>query len=156
MTPSQAGASPGTRRFRPHRRDTDDVRCCILPVAAACLLFGCGTTDDRREIRTVVESFSSAVANDDGAHACRQLSDALVAAIESDSGQSCADAVTESDTSSGPISATSVYITSASVRQGADTIFLDREAGGWKITALGCKPKPDRSADAPLDCEEEA
>jgi hypothetical protein len=50
-----------------------------------------------------------------------------------------------------------VYITSAKVDLAdGESAFLDRTPAGWKLAAVGCKPKGSKPADRPYDCELES
>jgi hypothetical protein len=129
----------------------------VTAIAAVVVLAGCGTSDDRTAARGVVERFYEAVRAQDGGAACAQLSEATRAAVESQSGQACAEAITRLDYAGGAIERAEVYLTSARVRvRGGESAYLDRGPGGWRISAVACKAQdglPDRH---PMDCEVEA
>jgi hypothetical protein len=128
-----------------------------IAIAAIAAIAGCGTSDDRADSSAVVERFYDAVRHDDGAAACAQLSAAAVKALESQSGQSCADAVRRLDPQGGAIERTQVFLTSASVDlRGGETAFLDRGPEGWRISAVACKAEEGPPAEHPMDCEVES
>jgi hypothetical protein len=52
----------------------------------------------------------------------------------------------------GPVTASTVYGDQAQVRLRGDTAFVARFADGWRLVALGCRPRASR----PYDCEVEA
>lgn len=117
---------------------------------------GCGTGDDRAQARSVVERFYDAVRADDGAAACEQLGEGTVQALEGQTGQTCEEAVTDLDLLGGAVGDARVYLLNAEVGlSSGEHAFLSRGRGGWKLTAIGCKPEgPPR--DRPMDCEVEA
>jgi hypothetical protein len=117
----------------------------LIAIAAAAALVGCGTSDDRAEARGVVERFYDAVRHEDGDAACALLSDAARKAVESQSGEACAAAITRLDYAGGAIARAQVFVTSARV-----------DLGGWRISAVGCKAQEGLSSEVPMDCEAEA
>lgn len=118
---------------------------------------GCGTGDDRDQAAGVVERFYDALRADDGAGACRQLSAAAVAQLESRSGRSCASVVTRLPFEGGAVVKSEVFVTSARVQlRNDESAFLDREPTGWKLTAVGCRAEDGKPRHRPLDCELEA
>ena len=126
--------------------------CVVLAVVVA----GCGTSDDRDQSRAVVERFYDAVRNDDAEEACAQLSESLVEQIESQTQQSCEDAITGFEYEGGAIVDAEVYITNAKVDlRSGESAFLSRERDGWKLSALACRPEEGKPADRPFECEVE-
>ena len=117
---------------------------------------GCGTSDDRAQVRSVVERFYDAVRADEGATACEQLSEGALQALEAQSGRSCDEAVTRLDDLGGAVGDPHVYLLNAEVGlSSGEHAFLSRGRGGWRLTAIGCKPEgPPR--ERPMDCEVEA
>jgi hypothetical protein len=131
-----------------------------VPLCALLLGFGlggCGTTDDREQARNAVIRFYHAIEEQRGSEACAELSEATISELESQSGEPCARAVTELQLEGGAVSRTQVFITNAKVDvAGGQSAFLNREASGWKLSAVGCKPTRGKPRDRPLDCEAEA
>jgi hypothetical protein len=128
-----------------------------IAIAAIAAIAGCGTSGDRADSAAVVERFYDAVRHDDGQAACDQLSTAAMKALESQSGQSCANAVTRLDYEGGAIVRTQVFLTSASVDlRGGETAFLDHEPEGWRISAVACKAEDGPPSERPMDCEVES
>lgn len=127
----------------------------LLSLAAA-VGSACGTSDDREQARAVVERFYDAVRADQGAAACEQLGESTVQELEGQSGQPCEEAVTQLDYLGGAVGEARVYLLNAEVGlSSGEHAFLERERGGWKLTAIGCKPEgPPR--ERPMDCEVEA
>jgi hypothetical protein len=118
---------------------------------------GCGTSDDQARVRTATARFYAAIQAHDGAAACRQLSTDTVKQLESQSGKSCAEAVTHLQVEGRRIERMEVYATSAVVAlDGSERAFLSQQSGDWKLSAVGCRPEPGAPQDAPLDCEVQA
>ena len=132
-----------------------------LSTASALLLalgvLGCGTADDRAAARETTERFYAAVADDDGAAACEELSKDTVKELESQSGRECADAVTGLEYEGGSVVMVEVYATNAKADvSGGESAFLSPESGSWKLSAIACKPEDGKPRDRPLDCEVQA
>jgi hypothetical protein len=126
----------------------------VAAALAALALAGCGgISSDRDEARSAVQRFNAALAHDDGARACGQLSSDLVEQLEQDEQQRCPDAVTGLGLQPARVIRVEVFVTNAKVDlQGGQSAFLDREPGGWQLSAIGCKPH-GKPADQPLHCE---
>ena len=121
------------------------------------LTAGCGTSDDREQARDVTERFFDAVRRDRPEEACAQLSAAIVKELESQTEQSCRGVITRLEYDGGAVVAVHVYITNAKVDlRNGESVFLNREPTGWKLTAIGCKPEDGKPRDRPFDCEVEA
>jgi hypothetical protein len=143
------------------RRGTEaGVRGGALITCGLCLVIataGCGVGDDRDAARAVTERFYAAISADDGAGACMELGENTVKQLESQSGQACAAAVTGLQLSPGAITSVVVYATNAKVDlDSGESAFLSPEPGGWRLSAIGCKPEEGKPRDRPLDCEVEA
>jgi hypothetical protein len=125
----------------------------VTVLAAGALVAGCGTSNDDRTVGSVTNRFYDAVRAHAGTRACNQLSKNVVDALESASGRSCEQAITNLDLPGTGSAATTVYLDSAraDVRGASpgEAVFLNRTTRGWRISAAGCKPK----GDAPYDCE---
>ncbi|WP_205695853.1 hypothetical protein [Conexibacter sp. SYSU D00693] len=129
----------------------------LAVTAAGVALAGCGTSDDRDQARATVERFYDAVRHKDGEAACRQLSAPAQDQVEGQSGRRCNEAITALDLEGEAVVGAEVWVTNAKVDlRSGESAFLGREAVGWRITALGCKPEGDKPADRPFDCEVEA
>ena len=132
------------------------ARAAIAGLAAALLLAGCGTADDRDEARSVVATFYDAIRSDDGDAACAQLSESLLEQVESQTQQACPDVITRFDYEGGAIVAAEVYITNAKVDlRSGESAFLGQEPDGWRLSAIACKPEQGKPADRPFECEAE-
>lgn len=133
-------------------------RPTALPLLALALLAGgCGTSDDRRDARAVVERFYDAVRSDDGETACQQLSAGAASQLESQAERSCAGAITALSYEGGAVVGVQVYVTSAKVDlRNGESAFLDREPDGWRLSAVACAPEDGKPRDRPFECEVEA
>jgi hypothetical protein len=132
-------------------------RILIGALVAAIAVGGCGGAGDRGDARAVVQRFYAAVDRHDGAAACAQLSASTAQALADERGRPCRSAVTGLDLQGGAVARVQVYITSAQVDlHGGETAFLDRGAGGWRISAVGCRPDQGPPSDTPMDCEAQA
>ena len=130
-----------------------------VPVLALLALVapGCGTSDDQGQARASVERFYDAVRADDGAGACEQLSESLLEQVESQTQQPCRGVITRLEYEGGAVVRTQVFATNAKVDlRSGETAFVSREAGGWKLSAIGCKAEKGKPADRPFDCEVES
>ncbi|KQU68895.1 hypothetical protein ASC58_09515 [Phycicoccus sp. Root101] len=84
----------------------------------------------------------------DPARACALLAPQTLKTVE-DEGGTCATALPrEVQPAIGGTSAVQVYGKDAIVHLGTSTLFLARFGLGWRVTAAGCTPQPDR----PYDC----
>jgi hypothetical protein len=100
----------------------------------------------------VAESFTRALAVDDGAAACALLTPSTRDELEQSSGTSCDQAVLdEAVTDVGPRTSVDAYGTMAQVRFVRDTLFLTRFKSGWRVLAAACTPAP--AAGRPYDCQ---
>ena len=128
-----------------------------LLLAVAVLAAGCGVSDDEAEVRGVTERFYTAIRVDDGAAACELLSAETASALESQSGQTCEDVITRLQYDGGEVESAVVYVTNAKVEMSSgESAFLGDEPGGWRLTAIACKPEADRPRHRPFECEVEA
>ena len=122
----------------------------LLLVAVLALgLSACG--DDRnRPVEDVARSFYAAVASDDGPAACELLAPATRDELEQASGKPCAEAILEEDVPEvGDAQEVQVYGTAGQVTYGADTAFLGKFGGGWRVVAVACTARGPR----PHDCD---
>lgn len=134
------------------------MRAAVVLALLAGMASGCGTGDDRRQARDVVERFYAAVRADRAQEACSLVSPGLAAAIESQTGQSCEGVITRLHYEGGPaVVEAQVFITNAKVDlEGGESAFLDRGPAGWRLTALACRPEGGDPEKRPMDCEAQA
>ncbi len=121
----------------------------VTLAALLLLVVGCGSAREESPATAAATAFATAVQAGNGSAACALLIPAARSALESDSGQSCPQAVVEIKSSPGHADA-SVWGDEARVLMGEQTIFLDHSRAGWRIRAAGCTPQPDGE---PYECE---
>jgi ABC-type glycerol-3-phosphate transport system substrate-binding protein len=114
-------------------------------------LSGCGTGADRAQVRAVTVRFFSAIGAHRGADACMQLSPSLRKTVtQQESAAGCAEAVGKVKARGSAIEVVHVYATSARADlAGGASVFLSAMRDGWRIDALGCRPR----SSGPFDCE---
>lgn len=132
------------------------ARALALAALAAVGLSACGNRTDERQVRRVVAGFYDAVRRQDGRGACARLSLATAQQLEGQTGKTCREVVTKLDYRGGAVTRVEVYLDSAraDLRNG-ETAFLDREANGWRLSALACQ-ESSKPADQPFDCQVES
>ena len=128
-----------------------------IGLLAAAALAGCGQSDDRAQVRTVVDGFYAAVQAGDGAQACARLSAETAKALEQQEKKRCAAAIGDLGLTPAHVARVELYSLNAKVdaTSGAAT-YLDRTSTGWRISALACRPTEGEPRDHPLGCEVDA
>jgi hypothetical protein len=120
-------------------------------LAGACLvlLSACGGSQDE-PAASAAQQLLAAASDGDGAAACDVLDPAVRSELEEQSGKPCEQAVLEEDlgADTGEVSVVDVYEAMARVVVGAQTVFLSRYDGSWKVVAAACRPV----AGQPYDC----
>lgn len=111
-------------------------------VGVLLLLTGCTGAQDS-EVSDVAQAFHRALAEHDGAEACRLLAPGTRSELEQSSGHPCDKAVlAEKVPASGDLGSVRVYDTMAQVRFTSDTVddtvFLARFQFGWRVLAAAC------------------
>jgi hypothetical protein len=126
----------------------------LVAIVGFVALSGCGTGADRAQVRAVTARFFSALEAHRGTDACMQLSPALRKTVtQEESAPGCADAVGKVKARASAIEVVDVYATSARVGlAGGASVFLSAMRDGWRIDALGCRPR----SGGPFECEEQA
>jgi hypothetical protein len=123
-------------------------------VAAACVLAGCGTSDDRGEARDAAEALYAAVARHDGKAACAQLDPDARKALEDREASPCPEAVLDLRLRGSRAGDVEVYVDEAQVRLvGGDTVFVGETDQGWRVSAAGCR---GGGVLEPAECEVQA
>jgi hypothetical protein len=131
-------------------------RVGVLLVAGTLVLLGCGQGGEKQSVRRVTEEFYAAVAAGEGSKACAELSADTITELEKQEQKRCPDAVLGLRLSGSKAAAAAVYLDSAEVELlTGDTVFLDEESDGWKVSAAGCKPA-GKPSEEPYDCEVES
>jgi hypothetical protein len=107
-------------------------------------------------VRTTAERFLTAYEADRGGPACAALSTDTREALEKEEMRPCAEAIGEVELEPGAVSGVEVAVTNAKVELASgQSLFLSEQAAGWRISAIGCRPRGDPRAE-PFDCELEA
>ncbi|GAA3387025.1 hypothetical protein [Streptomyces roseoviridis] len=125
----------------------------VLAVLAA--VSACGTLPERRdEVTAEVTRFEQALRAGQHERLCAALAPAtreeLEQSAESRCGQAIGRAIGERELSAaGAVRTVDVYGDQARVVLEGDTLFLAHFPTGWKVTAAGCRPRPQR----PYACE---
>ena len=126
------------------------ARAALYVGGVLILASGCGTADDRDQARASASEFFAALEERDGHAACDHLSPPTADALERQEKASCPEAILDQDLGEGAVASVAVYETDAVVAlRGGERAYLDRRAGGWKVSAAGCKLK----ATGPAECE---
>jgi hypothetical protein len=125
----------------------------VVAIVGLVALSGCGTGADHAQVRAVTARFFSALEAHRGTDACMQLSPALRTTVTHEqSASACAEAVGKVKSRGSAIVVVHVYATSARVDlAGGESVFLSAMRDGWRIGALGCRPR----SSGPFDCEEQ-
>jgi hypothetical protein len=123
-------------------------------LALALAATGCGRADDRATVGEVTNTFFAALGSGDGDRACQELTPDTRAQLESEEQSDCRDAVTKLDLAAGSVDRVEVDVLSAVVElSSGESAFLDQSDEGWRLSAVGCKPRGGERAEGPYDCE---
>jgi hypothetical protein len=129
-------------------------RWCGVGIAAAVALAtvsGCGTLSERRDAAaSEVTRFERALDARQPERLCAALAPSTREELEQSAKQRCEQAIGGQDLpSAGAVRGVDVYGDQARVVLEHDTVFLARFSAGWRVTAAGCLPRPQR----PYQCE---
>jgi len=115
----------------------------VLALTTACAAPG---TDG---VTRAADDWLAAARAKDGTTLCRLLTPAAAeSAVTGD--QTCPQAVGDLRLpGAGPVGQVEVWSDRAQVKAGADTLFLTKIDGDWRVSAAGCTARPGR----PYDCE---
>ncbi|MFI6851584.1 hypothetical protein [Streptomyces sp. NPDC050416] len=111
----------------------------------------CGTPSERRDgVTAQVTRFERALDAGQRGRLCAALAPATREELEQSAKRRCARAIGEQSLpSAGAVRRVDVYGEQARVVLDRDTVFLAHFPTGWKVTAAGCRPRPQR----PYQCE---
>ena len=110
---------------------------------------GCGSPAGAQDAAAAARQWLAAAAAGDAARLCQLLTPAAAESAATGD-ETCEQAVGDLDLpGGGPVGAVQVWSDEAQVRAGADTLFLVRLTGGWRVHAAGCTPRDGR----PYDCD---
>ncbi|MET9426411.1 hypothetical protein [Streptomyces sp. NPDC003036] len=121
----------------------------VLAVLTA--VSACGTLPERRdEVSTEVTRFEQALGAGQRERLCAALAPATREELEQSAKTRCVEAIEEQELPvAGAVRGVDVYGDQARVVLERDTVFLAHFPTGWKVTAAGCQPRPQR----PYACE---
>ena len=126
------------------------VRGFLAVVAAGLLLTGCVPSEQPAAL-SAGNDFQAALRSRDGRAACDLLALAARSRLESGQGRPCPVALEALALPGDAGSAVEVWGDNAQLRLPSGVVFLARFRTGWKVTAAGCRPRPDM----PYDCDVE-
>jgi hypothetical protein len=118
----------------------------VLAMAGAC-----GTPSERRDrVTALVTRFERALDAGQQERLCAALAPSTREELEQSAKRRCTQAIGEQALpAAGGIQRVDVYGEQARVVLAHDTVFLAHFPTGWKVTAAGCRPRPQR----PYQCE---
>ena len=123
------------------------VLMVVLPLVLS--LAGCASANTPA-VAHVVANFYTALQEGDGATACRLMVPATRSAVSQASGMPCAKGIlSEKLPRPGAVDRVAIYGDQAQVRLAHDTAFMAEFPSGWRVVAVGCKPR----RQAPYQCE---
>ncbi|MGW0468615.1 hypothetical protein ACWDX6_25680 [Streptomyces sp. NPDC003027] len=127
----------------------------IVILAALAAVSACSTLPERRdEVTDEVTRFEQALGAGQRQRLCAALAPATREELEQSAESRCERAIGQAIEeqklpAAGAVRGVDVYGDQARVVLERDTVFLARFPAGWKVTAAGCLPRPQR----PYDCE---
>jgi hypothetical protein len=121
------------------------VLVCVPALATGCSSVG----PDSANADSTALRFE-ALASSQPAAACGLLAPRTLQEVEKSAKAPCPKGLTDADVPNATtVTASDVYGSNARVVLAGDTVFLARFGRQWKVTAAGCKPRPD----LPYDCD---
>lgn len=126
-------------------------RPCIVAAAVVLTVSSCGSLSGRRDgAAAEVARFEKALNARQHERMCAALAPSTREELERSAKSRCGQAIGEEDLpAAGAVRRVDVYGDQARVVLEHDTVFLARFPTGWKVTAAGCVPRPQR----PYQCE---
>jgi hypothetical protein len=127
------------------------VTATVTAVTVLGLATGCSSAGPSSSaVDAAAVGFHAAVANGRLTAACALLAPRTLQEVEQSAKAPCPKALADADLPGArAVTTTDVYGTNARVVLTGDTVFLARFGTVWKVTAAGCKPRPD----LPYDCD---
>ena len=130
------------------------ARASTLLALIALLVASCGGSGRNDDVQAAVERFNEAFERGDAQAACKELTEGARSELEKSESEACEQTVLSLELTPSEVTRVEVHVTSAIADlSGGGSLFLDDTSQGWKISALGCEPRP---GDQPYDCELEA
>ncbi|MGV9277346.1 hypothetical protein [Streptomyces griseosporeus] len=129
-------------------------RAAAVAAAALAVLVtvgSCGTPSERRDqVTAQAVRFERALDAGRDGDLCAALAPSTLEEVEQSAKSRCAQAMGDEDLPhAGAVRNVDVYGDQARVVMEHDTLFLAHFPGGWKVTAAGCRPRPQQ----PYQCE---
>ncbi|MEU9212187.1 hypothetical protein AB0D27_30680 [Streptomyces sp. NPDC048415] len=123
----------------------------VVVVVALATVSACGTLSERRDgVTAEVTRFEQALHAAQHERLCAALAPATREELEQSAKSRCEQAIGEQELpAAGAVRGVAVYGDQAQVVLEHDTVFLAHFPAGWKVTAAGCRPRPQR----PYQCE---
>jgi hypothetical protein len=127
----------------------------IGTLAVLTAVSACGALPGRRdEVTAEVTRFEQALGAAQHGRMCAALAPATREELVQSAKSRCEEAIGKAADerelpAAGAVRGVDVYGGQARVVLERDTVFLARFPAGWKVTAAGCRPRPQR----PYDCE---
>ncbi|WAL99282.1 hypothetical protein [Streptomyces sp. Je 1-369] len=127
------------------------TRPVVAVTLLGCALAGCGGVDAREDAAArAAARFEAGLRAPDAARGCAALAPGTLEELEHSAEQPCAKALPDARV---PLSTrvrhVDVYGRQARVVTDRDTLFLSSFPDGWRITAAGCTPRPEK----PYQCQ---
>jgi hypothetical protein len=111
---------------------------------AVVVVTGCGGGQAADDAQQLANRFEQAVQSKDFGQACDLLSPEVQQSLDD-----CAKELEEAELPEVTgVPNAAVYGQNGLVTWAAETVFVSRVPGGWRVIAAGCTPRPDR----PYDC----
>ena len=125
------------------------LRALLVGAGVLALTTACGAAPGTDGVTRAADDWLAAARAKDATALCRLLTPAAAeSAVTGD--QTCPQAVGDLRLpSAGPVGQVEVWSDRAQVKAGADTLFLTKIDGDWRVSAAGCSARPGR----PYDCE---
>lgn len=121
----------------------------VMMAATVVGLSNCSELPDRKTAAVAAADFERALRNGRSAEACRALAPATRRELEQAAKTGCGQGLMAQElTAATGVRTVDVYGMQARAVFDSDTVFLSRFSSGWKVTAAGCTPRPER----PYDC----
>jgi hypothetical protein len=125
------------------------LRALLVGAGVLALTTACGAAPGTDGVTRAADDWLAAARAKDATTLCRLLTpSAAESAVTGD--QTCPQAVGDLRLpGAGPVGRVEVWSDRAQVKAGADTLFLTKIDGDWRVSAAGCRARPGR----PYDCE---
>jgi hypothetical protein len=125
------------------------LRALLVGAGVLALTTACGAAPGTDGVTRAADDWLAAARAKDATTLCRLLTPAAAeSAVTGD--QTCPQAVGDLRLpGAGPVGQVEVWSDRAQVKAGADTLFLTKIDGDWRVSAAGCTARPGR----PYDCE---